>query len=66
MLVEKATVVEDEQQEMVFDADDDVDDDEMNEVVPNDPEKEPKVDNVDIEPEVEVTTSDLTIQEVCD
>lgn len=51
---------------MVFDVDDDVNDDEMNEVVPNDPEKEPKVDNVDIEPEVEVTTSDLTIQEVCD
>ena len=57
---EKAAVIADEEEQML--ADDDGE--EMNILLPNDVEGGNDVDNADIEPEIQVTTSDLGIEEV--
>ena len=60
----KAALVEDEEQQKMRDEDDE----QVNILLPSDTEGEnvpDKVDNADIEPEIEVTASDLGIQEVC-
>ena len=57
---EKAAVIADEEEQMLADEDGE----EMNILLPNDVEGGNGVDNADIEPEIQVTTSDLGIEEV--
>ena len=61
LISEKAGVVADEEQRGLRDEDDE----ELNISLPDGAEEENEVDNSDIEPEIEIITSDLGIQEVC-
>jgi hypothetical protein len=61
LISEKAGVVADEEQQGLRDEDDE----ELNISLPDGAEEENEVDNSDIEPEIEIITSDLGIQEVC-
>ena len=64
MPLERAAVVEEEEQQGLTDEDDE----EINILLPSDMEREKETDEVengDIEPEIEIITSDLGIQEVC-
>ena len=54
-------MIADEEDQMLADEDGE----EMNILLPNDVEGGNGVDNADIEPEIQVTTSDLGIEEVC-